>query len=105
MHRLQVDAAVAQARAPHLLPDLLGNVDELGRPAGRELEPVGGHLDAPSAPWRRWRVRGAGWSDAAAVETDSIARANATCTASGARSASRREPRARQRSPIKRVVG
>src|SRR6266480_1585393 len=105
MQRLQIDAAGAQPGAAHLLLDPRSDVDELGGVRRLELQPVGAHLDTPRASCRSSRAEGAGDSEAAADESDSIARANATWTASGAWSARSREPRARHRSPIRSVVG
>src|SRR6267378_1927483 len=105
VQRLQMHAAVAQSGALHLVPDAIGDVDELCGVRGGELETVGRHRAASRDCWSRTRVAGAGCSDAAADDTDSIALANATCTSSGALSASNREPRARHRSPINSVVG
>ena len=105
VQRLEVDAAVAQPRAAHLVPDAGGDVDELGGPGGRELEAVRAHAVAPRDSCSSCRAGAACTAEAAAEARDSIARAKATCTASGAWSASRREPLARHRSPISRVAG
>src|SRR5256885_8068112 len=105
VQRLQVDAAVAQAAPAYLVADTVRDVDELRGVHGGEFEPPVAQLAAPSDCWRSCRVAGAGWCAAAAAATTSIARAKATWTASGAWSASSREPRARPRSPVHRVVG
>src|SRR5437773_486849 len=99
VQRLQIDAAGAQPGAANLLLDALCDVDELGGVRGRELEPVGAHLDTPRASCRSSRAGGAGASEAAADESDSIARANATWTASG-----RKAERARRQDSSSRVT-
>src|SRR5256885_6359013 len=105
VQRLQVAAAVAQAAPAYLVADAVRDVDELGGVRAGEFEPAVAQLAAPSDCWRSSRVAGAGWCAAAAAATTSIARAKATWTASGAWSASRREPRARHKSPLHREVG
>src|ERR1700687_5793557 len=102
--RLQVDAAGPQARPVHLVAHHLGDVDEFGGVRRCEAQPPRDHAVAENACTRSSRTGRLGFPDAAAAETPSIALAKATCTAWGAVSARRREARARQRSPMSRVV-
>src|SRR5712664_1538811 len=104
VHRLQVDAAGPEARPAHFLADELGDVDEFGGVRRFESQPPGDHAVADKACTRSSRTGRLGLPDAAAVDSPSIALAKATCTACVALSASRREARARQRSPMSRVV-
>src|SRR4029077_9327049 len=104
VQRLQVDAAGTQARLPHFLTQKPGDVDEFGGVRRCKSQPPGDHAVAENARTSSSRTGRLGFPDAAAAETPSIALAKATCTACVALSASRRDARARQRSPMRSVV-
>src|SRR4029077_11897227 len=100
MKRLQVHAAHPEVGFAHLLAQALGDVDELRWMRGLEAQPLGDHHSARNAPSSSSRAGVVARPEAAAYDICSMACANATCTFCGAASASRREARARQRSPI-----
>src|SRR5882762_10084512 len=105
VQRLNVDPPDPQPRLSDLVAQPVGDVDEFGRVLGLEAQALADHHLASKARRSSSRVWGAGRSEAAADDISSIARANATCTGCGAASASSRDERARQRSPINSVGG